>query len=75
MLFEPAASVVRLTDGTLRLIDFDAAVPMGEPAGAKTSTGFCPPEFAREADSPWDRAGGREPPTGGVGFRLPEVSG
>ena len=37
-----------MTDGTFRLIDLDATVRIGEPAGEKTSTAFCPPEMTFE---------------------------
>ena len=46
-------NVVRTVDScgnaVLKLIDFDAAVKFGDHAGAKTSTGVCPPElFAKQ---------------------------
>ena len=39
-------NVVRTRNGDFRLIDLDAMVDEGMPAGVKTSTAYCPPEMA-----------------------------
>ena len=53
-------NVVRVPGGQFRLIDLDACVAVGEAAGQKTSTGYCPPEAFTE-----------EPDTGRVVVRAP----
>ena len=42
--FKPL-NAVRLPGGAFRLIDLDAATDIGEAAGIKTSTAYCPPEM------------------------------
>ena len=39
-------NVVRTRDNDIRLIDLDAMVDAGTPAGVKASTAYCPPEMA-----------------------------
>ena len=46
--FKPL-NLVRMDDGTWRLIDFDATVEIGNPVGAKTSSAYCPPEMVTYA--------------------------
>ena len=47
-------NALRMQDRTWRLIDFDATVSMGTPAGTKTSTAYCPPEFTYRSSSSTD---------------------
>ena len=47
--FKPL-NCVRMTDGSYRLINLDTSVRIGQPAGEKMSTAFCPPEMTLERD-------------------------